>query len=131
MKPPKPVAMTAHAERRAMLALVLAFAFVVQMLAPALATAAPTPDGGVTICTTMGLQTLGADLNPGDAPEGPHHCQHCVCPAPLSPADPLMSATRVVYATGVAPVADTPRGLRPQARAPPRPPGQGPPVPNA
>ncbi|WP_337185471.1 DUF2946 family protein [Phenylobacterium sp.] len=131
MKLPTPVAMTAHAERRAMLALVLAFAFVVQMLAPALATAAPTPDGGATICTTMGLQTLGADADSGDTPERPHHCQHCVCPAPTAPADPLTAATRVVYATGVAPVADTPRGLRPQARAPPRPPGQGPPAPNA
>lgn len=127
--------MTARAERRAMAALVLVFAFLVQMLSPALATASAGIDGGVTICTTMGLQTLdSADAGSGEgsdeAPQGPHHCQHCVCPAPLTSADPVMSATAIIYVAGVAPVAETPRGLRPQARAPPRPPGQGPPASN-
>lgn len=121
--------MTARAERRAMLALVLVFAFLVQMLVPTLANAGAAADGQVTICTTMGLQTVDAD---GDvAPKSAHDCQHCVCPAPVVSGGTVLTSIDVAYVIGPAPVAETPRGVRPQARAPPRPPGQGPPVSNA
>ena len=49
--------MSVRAERRATIALVALFALLVQMLAPALAVAAPAP-GEQVICTGHGLQTI-------------------------------------------------------------------------
>ena len=44
---------------------------------------------------------------------------------------PYTVAAITIISLTEAPVADTPRGFRPQARAPPRPPGQGPPLSHA
>lgn len=115
-----------RAERRAMIALVAVFVLLVQMLAPAFAVAGPAMDGA--ICTSMGLQAAPGD----DAPSPPDHdCKHCLCPAPTAAPPQTLRVASIAYAETPAPVAETPRGLRPQARAPPRPPGQGPPLPNA
>lgn len=111
-----------------MIALVAVFTLLVQTLMPAFAAAGPMPDGGGVICTTMGLQTGPSDSAP---PAADHSCKHCVCPAPSAEAPPPALIARVAYVEGHAPIAPTPRGLVPQARAPPRPPGQGPPLPNA
>jgi hypothetical protein len=108
-----------------MLALVLVFAFLVQMLVPALANAGAAASGQITICTTMGLQTVDTDGD--EPPKDAHDCQHCVCPAPVATAETLLTSIALTYTVEPARVAETPRGLRPQARAPPRPPGQGPP----
>lgn len=113
----------ARAERRAMIALVAVFVLLVQMLAPAFAVAGPVMDGA--ICTSMGLQATAGD----DAPSPPDHdCKACVCPV-LS-GDPPRTArvVRVAYAAMAAPLAEIPRDEPPPARAPPRPPGQGPPT---
>lgn len=129
MKPPAAQAMSARAERRAMIALLAVFALLVQALIPSVATAATIPADGLAICSPAGL---AAAADGGSAPPpAAHDCQHCVCPA-MTGQPPLSGSVRpVVYAPAVSPVADTPRGVRPHARAPPRPPGQGPPLPNA
>jgi hypothetical protein len=118
--------MSARAERRAMLALVTVFALLVQALIPTLASATPLASDGVMICTEHGLQAATDGLAP-DAPPAGHTCQHCVCPALITPPSPIATMQAVAYVVAVRSVADTPRGVRPLARAPPRPPGQGPP----
>lgn len=112
-----------------MIALFAVFALLVQALIPSLANAAPGPGGPAAICTEMGLATVG-DAAPGQ-PAPSHSCQHCVCPALAETPAPIVQILPVAYVVAAAPVADTPRGVRPLPRAPPRPPGQGPPLPNA
>ena len=118
-----------RAERRAIIALVAVFVLLVQGLFPTFAMAAYGP-GGMPICSEAG-QTAGVAGDPAVPSPAGHQCQHCVCAAPA--ADPPQAATvaAVAYWIALAPVTETPRGERPQARAPPRPPGQGPPAPNA
>ena len=122
--------MSARAERRAILALVTVFALLVQALIPSLAAASPSSLGDMTICTQQGLETApaGQDTAP---PAGGHDCQHCVCPALTVTLPPVVTMLAVAYAVTEAPVTATPRGVRPLARAPPRPPGQGPPLSDA
>ena len=124
------IGVEARAERRAMLAVVAVFALLFQALIPSLAAASPNPDAA-PICRP---------LAPADAPEGAgdpqapdpghHHCQHCVCPTPAAAPPPLLSLARVAYPTALPPLPVDPRVQRPPTRAPPRPPGQGPPIPN-
>jgi hypothetical protein len=125
--------MDARAERRAMLALLAAFALLVQALWPLTAAAAAGADLGpaLQICTGHGLASAPAD-DQAPAKSAPGHpCQHCICPAvAATPAEPLALAVPArfeireprVLAQAAAP---------PPARAPPRPPGQGPPASNA
>jgi len=122
-------AVNAGAERRAIVALFAVFALFVQALIPNLANAATGPGGATAICTEMGLATVGDGAPAQPAPA--HGCQHCVCPALAETPAPIIQDLPVAYAVAAAPVADTPRGVRPLPRAPPRPPGQGPPAPNA
>jgi hypothetical protein len=110
-----------------MIALVAVFALFVQALIPAMASAAPGPEGATAICTQMGLQTApGGDALPAD-----HACKHCLCPAPVADPPPVATVQRIVYAAAHAPAAPMPRRSMPPTRAPPRPPGQGPPTSNA
>lgn len=119
-----------RAERRAMIALVTVFALLIQALIPNLAAASPGPFDGQLICTQMGLGA--ASDQPGGAPQTGHACQHCVCPAPAAEPTPLVVAVaQVRYAATVAPRVQPRRTLSPPTRAPPRPPGQGPPTSNA
>ena len=117
------IALERDAERRAMIALVAVFALLVQALVPALASAAPLAGERLLICTPHGLQEAPAgDIQPEPA------CQHCVCPAMASSSAPTPNVASVRYAgERISPIA--PRRVRlPPARAPPRPPGQGPPI---
>lgn len=131
MKPPRQIqtARAARAERRAMLALVAAFALLVQALIPSLAGAAPSPLGETVICTSLGPQAAPTD---GGAPAHVGRCDHCVCPAatadlPPPAVEPAPATFAYVRIEPRIPPAAPP----PPARAPPRPPGQGPPSPNA
>lgn len=116
-------------ERRAMIALVAVFALLVQALVPAFAMAAPAAAGEMLICTQMGLQTAPGDT--GAPPAANHGCKHCLCPAPVSDPPPVVSVQRIAYAVAEAPIAPRAHRLIPPARAPPRPPGQGPPTSDA
>lgn len=118
----------ARAERRAMIALVAVFALMVQALMPAFAAAGPMPDGATLICTDMGLQTAPTDSAP---PVADHACKHCLCPAPANEPPTTASVVRIAYAVAPAPAIDVRRAMPPPARAPPRPPGQGPPASDA
>lgn len=127
MESPSEQTMTARAERRAMAALVAVFVLLVQALVPSLAAAGTGPGDGLAICTQAGLAPAPDD---GAPPLG-HDCRHCVCPTAGAEPPPLASVRPVVYAQAPPPVTDTPAGVRPPTRAPPRPPGQGPPPANA
>lgn len=118
--------MSARAERRAILALLTVFALLVQAWIPSLAMAAPASAADMVLCTQQGLQTAPTNPDPGQTAPS-HACQHCVCPALVSAPPPIVSVLAVAYVVAEAPVSDTPVGVRPQPRAPPRPPGQGPP----
>jgi hypothetical protein len=122
-------ARTERTERRAMIALVAVFVLLVQALVPAFAMAAPAAAGEMLICTQMGLQTAPGDT--GAPPAADHACKHCLCPAPASDPPPVMSVRRIAYAVAEAPIAPRSQRLIPPARAPPRPPGQGPPTSDA
>ena len=114
------------AERRAMIALIAVFALMVQALIPAIANAAPVRGGPQVVCTDHGLQTV----DPTAPAKGqlPAHCEHCVCP-PTAAQPPAMvePAVFIAYAREVRPQSAA-INLPPPARAPPRPPGQGPPT---
>lgn len=107
-----------------MIALVAVFALLVQALIPAFAMAAPAGAGDLLICTQAGLQ-IGDTGAPAPAD---HACKHCLCPAPVSDPPPVASVQRIAYAVSAAEPAPKPQRLIPPARAPPRPPGQGPPT---
>ena len=110
-----------------MIALVAVFALLVQALIPSLAAAGPAGDPAMVICTTAGAKSVPAgDAPPAQSPAG-HACQHCLCPAPASAPPQAPGVQPVAYVVTEAPMTATPRTLRPPTRAPPRPPGQGPP----
>lgn len=128
---PQPSA--AKHDRRAIAALVAVFALMVQALIPAAAMAGqPGPTGALTICTADGAH----ELAPGDAPAAPRHkgfggmpCQDCLAAAMAAvAANPIVAIEPVSYVVGRVEHAPTVRQLAPRARAPPRPPGQGPPT---
>ena len=108
-----------------MIALVAVFALLVQALMPAFAAAGPMPDGAALICTDMGLQTAPTDSAP---PAVDHACKHCLCPAPAGEPPSTASVVRIAYAVTTGPAIKLRRILPALARAPPRPPGQGPPA---
>lgn len=113
-----------------MIALLAVFALLVEALFPGFAAAAPaTLDGATPICTEMGLQAGPAD--PGAPPIADHGCKHCLCPAPVADPPAAVSLQRIAYLVTEAPAAPKPQRFDPPARAPPRPPGQGPPTSNA
>lgn len=118
-----------RAERRAMIALVAVFCLLVQALVPAFAAAAPASAGEMLICTDMGLQTA-PDGGTG-APAQQHSCKHCLCPAPAADPPAVFSVQRIAYAVAATPAVPKTQRLLPPVRAPPRPPGQGPPTSDA
>jgi hypothetical protein len=124
---PSKIAVEPRAERRAMIALVAVFALLVQVLVPGIAAAAPSASGEQVICTGHGLASVKlGDPSPAKG-SAASPCEHCVCP-PLAAQPPAMTepTAAVAYAAEARPeaaAADVP----PPARAPPRPPGQGPP----
>ena len=119
-----------RAERRGMIALCAVFALMVQILAPGFASAAPRlPDGSMLICADgPGKSAVGL---PGPAGVDDHPCDHCICPPPLFTATVATTVEPVAYGQQAAAPAPPPRFRTPPARAPPRPPGQGPPASDA
>ncbi|MEW5685879.1 MAG: DUF2946 family protein [Pseudomonadota bacterium] len=119
-----------RAERRGMVALCAVFALIVQILAPAFASAAPRlPDGSMLICADgAGKAPIGLPGAPG---VDDHPCDHCVCPPPLFTPATTSAVQRVAYSQTTATPSPPPRFRTPPARAPPRPPGQGPPTSDA
>ena len=112
-----------------MIALVAVFALLVQALVAAFAMGAPAAAGEMLICTQMGLQTAPGDT--GAPPAVDHACKHCLCPTPTSDPPPVVRVQRIAYAVAEAPIAPRSQRRIPPARAPPRPPGQGPPTSDA
>ncbi|RAK59838.1 DUF2946 domain-containing protein [Phenylobacterium hankyongense] len=112
-------------------ALLAVFALLIQALLPAAAMAAQSRSSGETIviCTQMGVQTIkvGEDGKTQKGFAG-LPCQDCLGAATAALPAPEPIALPVAYV--VAQVEHTtPIRARPQiARAPPRPPGQGPPT---
>jgi hypothetical protein len=129
MPPARPV----KHDRRAIAALFAVFALMVQALIPAAAMANQLDRGGaLVICTSGGTQTITSD----GAPASPAHkgfagmpCQDCLAAAMavVAPA-PAPSVQPVAYAIARVEHAPVRSVLAPRARAPPRPPGQGPPT---
>jgi hypothetical protein len=122
-----PARHTPH-DRRAIAALFVVFALMVQALAPAHAMAATNP-AGVTICTATGTHTAAAQGG-RDSP-AQHHgapCQDCLAAALAATAPPPALAIQpVAYAVARVQHLRAAALIAPRARAPPRPPGQGPP----
>jgi hypothetical protein len=123
---------TAQHERRAICALFAVFALMVQALMPTMAMAArPELSGADIICIGGRIQTVAPHGRP-EAPAktmGGMPCQDClaaamavVAPAPAPSVQPVAYAIARVEHAPVRPI------LAPRARAPPRPPGQGPPT---
>lgn len=117
-------------DRRALAALFAVFALLVQALIPAAAMARPDPAGGIVICTATGTQTITPHGQPG-APHkgfGGMPCQDCLTAAMAAVVTPQLAVQPVAYAAERVEHAPVDRLLEPRARAPPRPPGQGPPT---
>jgi hypothetical protein len=117
-------------DRRALAALLAVLALLVQALIPAVAMARPDASGGVVICTANGTLTIGSD---GKA-QAPHKgfagmlCQDCLALAMAAVVAPELAVQPVAYAAERVEHAPVVSLLEPRARAPPRPPGQGPPA---
>jgi hypothetical protein len=124
--------MSARAERRAMVALVAVFVLLVQMLTPTLAVAQPAPGlGEQVICTGHGLQTIQTGDAAPTKGSPAAACDHCVCPpVAATPAAVIAPVAFRAFSRHAPPEAIS-ADLPPPARAPPRPPGQGPPLSNA
>jgi hypothetical protein len=115
-------------DRRAIAALFVVFALMVQALAPTHAMAAGDA-AGVTICTAAGTHTLATRGGP-DSP-AQHRgvpCQDCLAAAlAVAAPPPVLAIQPVAYAVARVEHVTAATLIAPRARAPPRPPGQGPP----
>lgn len=105
------------------------FALLVQALLPAAAAAAQAGRGEqIQICTDQGMQTITVDAE-GQPAKGfaGMPCQDCLAVSVVAVAPPQVDVQPVAYV--VAPVTHeiATAAPQPRARAPPRPPGQGPP----
>lgn len=124
-----PPARHATHDRKAIIALFVMFALMVQALIPTMAMAAQA-DGRITVCTAGGTETFAAH-GKSDAP-APHHgapCQDCLAAALVAAEPPpVLHVQPVAYAVTRVEHAPAKRLIAPRARAPPRPPGQGPPT---
>lgn len=123
---------TAKHERRAICGLFAVFALMLQALMPTMAMAAqPQLAGADIICIGGRIHTVAPDGRP-EAPAktmGGMPCQDCLAAAMavVAPA-PAPTVQRVAYAIARIEHAPVRSVLAPRARAPPRPPGQGPPT---
>ena len=130
MRPPP----TAMHDRRALAALVAVFALLVQALIPSAARAAARPDpaAALVICTANGTQTITPDGKPAaPVPKktlGGMPCQDCLAAALAVVAPGPVTIQPVAYETARVEHAPVRAVFAPRARAPPRPPGQGPPT---
>jgi hypothetical protein len=117
-------------DRRAVAALLAVLALLVQALIPAAAMARPDASGRIVICTATGTETIGSDGKPA-APDkgfGGMPCQDCLAVAMAAVIAPGLAVQRVAYAAERVEHVPVTSLVQPRARAPPRPPGQGPPT---
>jgi hypothetical protein len=119
---------------RALAAALAVFAVLIQALVPAAAmAAAPDATGAMVICTQNGTATV-AFSQPGQAQTGKPKgfagmpCQDCLAAALAMTETPELAVQPVAYVTARIQHAPAERPIEPRARAPPRPPGQGPPT---
>src|SRR4051812_48093284 len=126
-----PTSRQRRTDRRAIIALFAVFALLVQAFMPAAAMAAQADQGPAQlICVGGSLQLLTAD---GKAP-APHKgmagmpCQDCLAVAMAVVIPPPVAIAPVAYVVARVDHAPSIGLLAPRARAPPRPPGQGPPT---
>nr|MEA2797082.1 hypothetical protein [Phenylobacterium sp.] len=117
-------------DRRAIAALFAVLALLVQALIPAAAMARPDASGARVICTATGTQTIGPDgkLQAPHKGFGGMPCQDCLAVAMAAVVTPELAVQPVAYAAERVEHAPVTSRLEPRARAPPRPPGQGPPT---
>ena len=116
---------------RAVAALLAVFALLVQALMPSAAMAkGPHLLPGDSICWASGVHAPAAE--PGAATShktfGGMPCQDCLAAALAVVNAPTLDIQPVAYVTGRIEHVVEPTVLAPRARAPPRPPGQGPPT---
>lgn len=115
--------------RRGWLPTVLAvLAVLVQALIPVAATAYESSGRTVEICTIDGSKTItvGKDGQPQKGFAG-FQCHACVMASIAATTPDALTELPVRYAVAEHAVRAEPRALRPQPRAPPRPPSQAPP----
>lgn len=128
-------AMSAHGhannDRRAIAALFAVFALLVQSLFPAAAMAsAQGSDAASIFCTSTGIHTLAAD----GKTQAPHKgfagmpCQDCLAISIAAVVTAPVMVEPVAYAIERVEHVPVRSVFAPRARAPPRPPGQGPPT---
>jgi hypothetical protein len=117
-------------DRRAIAALFVVFALMVQALAPSHAMAAGDAPG-VTICTAAGTHTVTSSGGAGSpAQHRGAPCQDCLAAAlAVAAPPPALAIQPVAYAVARVEHVTAASLIAPRARAPPRPPGQGPPNP--
>jgi len=121
-----------HRRRAGVAAWVGVLALLIQALLPAAALAAQSRDRGeqIVICTLTGVKTVtvGGHQTTGGKKFAGLPCADCLAAAAAAVPLPDLTVERAVYAA--ARIEHAPeRGWAPQlARAPPRPPGQGPPL---
>ncbi|MBS0360836.1 MAG: DUF2946 domain-containing protein [Proteobacteria bacterium] len=77
--------MSARAERRAIVALLAAFALLLQVFIPAAAMAGSNAAGGEVICTAHGAVLNGKPAPPAGHRHDGASCDHCVCPIAAAP----------------------------------------------
>jgi hypothetical protein len=117
-------------DRRALAVLVAVFALMIQALVPAAAmAAAPGASGVMIICTGNGVTTV-SDKAPDSKSKGfaGLPCQDCLAAALAVTQTPELAVQPVIYQAARIEHAAVQPLLEPRARAPPRPPGQGPPT---
>jgi hypothetical protein len=116
-------------ERKAIVALFAVFALLVQALIPVAAMAAPRLVAGDIICAGGRVHTAANPAAPAShkAMAG-MPCQDCLAAALAVVTTPPLDFARVAYQTGRVEHVAAAVTIAPRARAPPRPPGQGPPA---
>jgi hypothetical protein len=115
-------------EMRGVAALFAVFALLIQALTPTAAMASRS-DGAIVICTATGTQTLSADGHPSKSKGfAGMPCQDCLAAAMAVIVTPELAVQPVAYTIAKVEHAPVRQVFAPRARAPPRPPGQGPPT---
>ena len=117
----------AWAARAALLAV---FALLVQTLTPAAALARGADGALAVICTAAGTATIATSDAPSQQPKGfaGMPCQDCLAAAMAAITPPELSIRPVAYVMATVEHITPAQQISPRARAPPRPPGQGPPT---
>ena len=124
-----PARHNARHDRRALCALFAVFALMVQALIPAAAMARPGSQAAQVICTSTGTAALTTHDQPSPGKAfGGMPCQDCLAAAMACVTTPELAVQPVAYEVARVEHAAAAPLLEPRARAPPRPPGQGPPT---